>query len=48
MKLKQLDEIAEIINGQSPPSLSYNKEGDGLPFFQRKADFGTIYPKIRV
>jgi type I restriction enzyme, S subunit len=32
--------------GQSPPSSSYNNFGEGLPFFQGKAEFGDLYPKI--
>ena len=36
--------IAETIFGQSPPSSSYNKDGNGLPFFQGKAEFGDKYP----
>jgi type I restriction enzyme S subunit len=34
--------------GQSPPSSSYNSTADGLPFFQGKADFGDLHPKVRV
>ena len=41
---KKLGEIAEVIMGQSPPSSSYNERGEGLPFFQGKAEFGEIYP----
>ena len=41
---KKLEEIAEVIMGQSPPSSSYNERGEGLPFFQGKAEFGEIYP----
>ncbi|HNX00384.1 MAG TPA: restriction endonuclease subunit S [Candidatus Cloacimonadota bacterium] len=37
-------EYFTIIIGQSPPSDSYNKHGDGLPFFQGKADFGLLNP----
>ena len=29
------------------PSSSYNQEKDGIPFFQGKADFGELYPKVR-
>lgn len=36
-----------IILGQSPPSLTYNEVGDGLPFYQGKADYGEIYPSPR-
>jgi type I restriction enzyme S subunit len=43
-----LSEAAEIIMGQSPPSSAYNTTGEGLPFFQGKADFGDLYPTARV
>ncbi|MEM4383916.1 MAG: restriction endonuclease subunit S [Candidatus Caldarchaeum sp.] len=36
--------VAEIIMGQSPPSATYNKDGNGLPFLQGKMEFGEIYP----
>ena len=42
-----LGEIAKIIQGQSPPGSSYNRVGNGLPFFQGKAEFGDLYPEIR-
>jgi type I restriction enzyme S subunit len=47
VKLSDPD-IAEIILGQSPPSSAYNKIGDGLPFFQGKADFGLLHPTARM
>ena len=37
--------ISEIIMGQSPPSSSYNKNSQGLPFLQGNADFGETYPR---
>lgn len=40
--------VAEIILGQSPPSSAYNDDGDGLPFFQGKADFGLLHPTPRM
>ena len=40
--------IADLILGQSPPSSTYNKEGMGLPFYQGKADFGSIHPRERI
>ena len=43
-EVKKLGDIAEIIMGQSPPSSTYNERGEGLPFFQGKAEFGEIYP----
>lgn len=38
----------DIIMGQSPPGETYNEDGDGLPFFQGRRDFGTRYPSRRV
>lgn len=40
----KLGEIIELIMGQSPPGNTYNKSGNGLPFFQGKKEFGHIYP----
>ena len=48
MEVKKLKECCSIIAGQSPESKYYNSNGDGLPFFQGKADFGELYPSIRV
>jgi type I restriction enzyme S subunit len=42
-----LAEIAAITAGQSPPGSTYNEVGEGLPFFQGKADFGTTHPTAR-
>lgn len=44
----RLGEVAEIIMGQSPPGITYNENGDGLPFFQGVADFGYRHPTPRV
>jgi len=43
--ISSLAEVAEIIMGQSPSSEYYNTEGNGLPFFQGKAEFGDLYPE---
>lgn len=43
----KLKDVSMIIAGQSPESKYYNTVGDGLPFFQGKADFGDLYPTIR-
>jgi len=43
-----LIDVNTVIAGQSPESKFYNKKGDGLPFFQGKADFGQLYPINRV
>lgn len=48
MKTKRLIDCCTIVAGQSPESKYYNTEGIGLPFFQGKADFGELYPSIRV
>jgi type I restriction enzyme S subunit len=45
--ITQLSEIASIQMGQSPDSRSYNESGDGLPFFQGKAEFSQLFPKVR-
>lgn len=46
--IKKLQDCATIIAGQSPDSKYYNSTGEGIPFFQGKADFGELYPKVRV
>ena len=33
--------------GQAPPGKTYNEDGDGMPFFQGRADFGFRYPTNR-
>ena len=43
-KVVRLQEISELIMGQSPPSSTYNKTGRGLPFLQGKMEFGDSYP----
>jgi type I restriction enzyme S subunit len=44
---KPLGEVATTVMGQSPPGSSYNEYGDGTPFFQGKAEFGSIHPIVR-
>ena len=44
----KLKDCCTIIAGQSPESKYYNTDGIGMPFFQGKADFGDLYPTIRV
>lgn len=48
MELIKLKDCCTIIAGQSPESKYYNTDGTGLPFFQGKADFGELYPRIRI
>jgi len=45
---EKLGSVSEIISGQSPPSSTYRKTPEGLPFFQGKADFGLKNPVARV
>ena len=45
---KKLDDVCEIIMGQSPASSTYNEKGEGLPFYQGKKDYGKKYPTPRV
>lgn len=45
---RALYEIASILMGQSPPSNTYNTEGNGLPFYQGNKDFGFKYPNKKV
>lgn len=44
----RVGEVAKINMGQSPSSTTYNDYGEGLPFFQGNADFGSLFPKIRL
>ena len=43
---KRLAAIAAVQMGQSPPGATYNFDGNGLPFFQGKAEFGEEYPTV--
>ena len=45
-QLCRLPDFACIVMGQSPSSETYNHEGSGIPFFQGKAEFGEVYPRI--
>lgn len=41
-----LPDFTRIVMGQSPSSETYNHEDTGIPFFQGKAEFGEVYPRI--
>ncbi len=45
--ITRLEDICTIITGQSPPSSEYNEDGEGLPFFQGKAEFTDLFPEAR-
>ncbi len=38
----------DLTMGQSPPGTTYNENGNGMPFFQGRRDFGFRYPALRV
>jgi len=44
----KLEDIAEVVMGNSPPGSSYNTEGTGTPLFQGCAEFGFRYPSERL
>jgi len=41
---RTLTQIADISMGQSPKSIHYNQDGNGLPFHQGVTDFGVRFP----
>lgn len=43
-----LGEIADITMGQSPSGSSYNENGNGVVFYQGRAEFGYRFPKVRL
>jgi type I restriction enzyme S subunit len=38
----------KLTMGTSPPGSTYNEDGEGIPFFQGRRDFGVRYPTKRV
>lgn len=46
-KWERLGNYVYLEMGQSPSSNFYNQEGNGIPFFQGKADFGDLFPTPR-
>ncbi|MFY1112677.1 MAG: restriction endonuclease subunit S [Methanosarcinaceae archaeon] len=44
----KLSDVCEIVMGQSPPSKTYNENGEGLPFYQGIKDFGFRFPERRI
>lgn len=45
---KPLAEIADIVMGQSPKSIYYNEDGNGLPFHQGVTNFGARFPTHQI
>ena len=46
--LTTLGEAFSIQMGSSPPSASYNEQGEGIPFYQGAKDFGRRFPTPRM
>jgi type I restriction enzyme S subunit len=42
-KTVALGDVCRVIAGQSPAGKYYNSNGDGLPFYQGKKDFGKVF-----
>jgi len=40
---KQIGDLCEVIAGQSPEGKFYNVDGNGMPFYQGKKDFGEKF-----
>ena len=47
-QITTIDEDFNLIMGQSPPGSTYNEDGEGMPFYQGRRDFGFRYPTQRV
>jgi type I restriction enzyme S subunit len=45
-EVSKLSDIAIIIMGQSPDGETYNKDGNGMIFYQGRTDFGYRFPDI--
>lgn len=45
-RVGKLSDIATIIMGQSPEGETYNKDGNGMIFYQGRTDFGFRFPDI--
>uniref|UniRef100_A0A7V2AZC1 Restriction endonuclease subunit S n=1 Tax=Rhodothermus marinus TaxID=29549 RepID=A0A7V2AZC1_RHOMR len=43
-----VDDTFNITMGQSPPGTTYNEAGEGIPFYQGRADFKFRFPERRV
>ena len=47
-RVGKLGEFAEVTMGQSPKGVSYNEAGEGVIFFQGRAEFTERFPQIRL
>lgn len=46
-EVKSLNQVADIVMGQSPDGASYNLEQEGTIFFQGSTDFDWRFPNVR-
>ncbi|NSX53276.1 restriction endonuclease subunit S [Parasulfitobacter algicola] len=46
-EMGSVEEVFNVVMGQSPPGNTYNESGEGLPFFQGRTDFGFRFPTRR-
>jgi len=46
--VERLEEVCVLTMGQSPKSVFYNEDGEGLPFHQGVTDFGAWFPRTRI
>jgi type I restriction enzyme S subunit len=47
-RVGKVSDSFDLTMGQSPPGETYNEGGNGLPFYQGRADFGFRFPTRRV
>ena len=47
-EVMKLEDLAEVIMGNSPPGSSYNEEGEGSILFQGATEFGFRFPVAKV
>jgi len=47
-RVGSVDEEFNLTMGQSPPGETYNETGEGIPFYQGRAEFGFRFPSQRV
>jgi type I restriction enzyme S subunit len=43
-KVAPLENVAEVVVGQSPPGATYNERGEGTPLINGPAQYGALFP----
>jgi type I restriction enzyme S subunit len=46
--LGMVKDVFDLTMGQSPPGDTYNENGNGIPFYQGRTDFGSRFPTRRM